>query len=99
MSMTAVQPMTAAPATALEADDASALSKSPRRGGFAWEAVKTLIAVAVFAAMLLPVAFPSKASQQARIQQASTEDVAPPAVKAVAKTDGQKAVRKPVVSN
>ena len=99
MSMTAVQPMPAAPATALEAGDALSLSKSPRRGGFAWEAVKTLIAVAVFAAMFLPVAFPSKASQQSRLQQASTEEMAPPAVKAVAKADGQKAVRKPVVSN
>ena len=94
MSMTAVQPMPAVPATALEADDASSLSKTPRRGGFAWEALKTLIAVAVFAAMLLPVAFPSKAGQKGRLQQASTEDVAPPAVKAVAK-----AVRKPVASN
>ncbi|UKJ78144.1 hypothetical protein [Azospirillum brasilense] len=99
MSMTAVQPMPAASATALEADDALLLSNAPRRGGFAWEAVKTLIAVAVFAAMLLPVAFPSKASPQGRLQQASSEDMAPPAVKAVAKTDGQKAVRKPVTSN
>ncbi|CAO3460044.1 hypothetical protein [Azospirillum argentinense] len=97
MSMTAVQPMPAASATALEADD---VSNTPRRGGFAWEAVKTLIAVAVFAAMLLPVAFPSKASpQQGRLQQASSEDVAPPAVKAVAKADAQKAIRKPVASN
>ncbi|TWA53136.1 hypothetical protein FBZ84_13423 [Azospirillum baldaniorum] len=99
MSMTAVQPMPAASATALEADDALLQSKSPRRGGFAWEAVKTLIAVAVFAAMLLPVAFPSKASPQGRLQQASSEDMAPPVVKAVAKADGQKAVRKPVASN
>ncbi|TWA77079.1 hypothetical protein FBZ83_11671 [Azospirillum brasilense] len=96
MSMTAVQPMPAASATALEADD---VSNIPRRGGFAWEAVKTLIAVAVFAAMLLPVAFPSKASPQGRLQQASSEDMAPPAVKAVAKADAQKAVRKPVASN
>ncbi|CAO3440103.1 hypothetical protein [Azospirillum argentinense] len=96
MSMTAVQPMPAASATALEADD---VSNTPRRGGFAWEAVKTLIAVAVFAAMLLPVAFPSKASPQGRLQQASSEDMAPPAVKAVAKADAQKAVRKPVASN
>ncbi|CAO3383346.1 hypothetical protein [Azospirillum argentinense] len=96
MSMTAVQPMPAASATPLEADDASNI---PRRGGFAWEAVKTLIAVAVFAAMLLPVAFPSKASQQGRLQQASTEEMAPPAVKATAKPDGQKAVRRPAVSN
>jgi len=92
MSMTAVQPMPAASATALEADD---VSNIPRRGGFAWEAVKTLIAVAVFAAMLLPVAFPSKASPQGRLQQASSEDMAPPAAKA----DAQKAVRKPVASN
>lgn len=99
MPMTAAHPMPAASAPALEADDSPSLSTSPRRGGFAWEAVKTLIAVAVFAAMLLPVAFPSKANPQARLQQASTEDVAPPAVKAVAKADGQKAVRKPVVSN
>ncbi|TWA77824.1 hypothetical protein FBY14_14014 [Azospirillum brasilense] len=96
MSMTAVQPMPAASATALEADD---VSNTPRRGGFALEAVKTLIAVAVFAAMLLPVAFPSKASQQGRLQQASSEEMVPPAVKAVAKADGQKAVRKPVVNN
>lgn len=96
MSMTAVQPMPAASATALEADD---VSTTPRRGGFAWEAVKTLIAVAVFAAMLLPVAFPSKASQQGRLQPLSSEDMAPPAVKAVAKADVQKAVRKPVASN
>ncbi|MBK3736799.1 hypothetical protein GAY29_27680 [Azospirillum brasilense] len=96
MSMTAVQPMPAASATALEADD---VSNIPRRGGFAWEAVKTLIAVAVFAAMLLPVAFPSKASPQGRLQQASSEDMAPPAVKTVAKADAQKAVRKPVASN
>ncbi|QCO07191.1 hypothetical protein [Azospirillum argentinense] len=96
MSMTAVQPMPAASATALEADD---VSNTLRRGGFAWEAVKTLIAVAVFAAMLLPVAFPSKASPQGRLQQASSEDMAPPAVKAVAKADAQKAVRKPVASN
>ncbi|AIB16686.1 hypothetical protein ABAZ39_33160 (plasmid) [Azospirillum argentinense] len=96
MSMTAVQPMPAASATALEADD---VSNTPRRSGFAWEAVKTLIAVAVFAAMLLPVAFPSKASPQGRLQQASSEDMAPPAVKAVAKADAQKAVRKPVASN
>ena len=96
MSMTAVQPMPAASATALEADD---VSNTPRRGGFAWEAVKTLIAVAVFAGMLLPVAFPSKASPQGRLQQASSEDMAPPAVKAVAKADAQKAIRKPVASN
>ncbi|MHA7065975.1 hypothetical protein [Azospirillum argentinense] len=96
MSMTAVQPMPAASATALEADD---VSNTPRRGSFAWEAVKTLIAVAVFAAMLLPVAFPSKASPQGRLQQASSEDMAPPAVKAVVKVDAQKSVRKPVASN
>jgi len=91
MSMTAVQPIPAASVTTPEADDAS---NAPHRGGFAWEAVKTLIAVAVFAAMLLPVAFPSKASQQGRLQQAATEDMAPPTVKAVAK-----AARKPVASN
>ncbi|NUB28318.1 hypothetical protein [Azospirillum brasilense] len=96
MSMTAVQPMPAASATALEADD---VSNTPRRGGFAWEAVKTLIAVAVFAALLLPVAFPSKASPQSRLQQAFSEDMAPPAVKAVAKADVQKAARKPMASN
>jgi len=96
MSMTAVQPMPAASATALEADD---VSNIPCRGGFAWEAVKTLIAVAVFAAMLLPVAFPSKASPQGRLQQVSSEVLAPPTIKAIAKSDGQKAIRKPVASN
>lgn len=95
MSMTAVQPITAAPATALEAGDAPFPSDPPRRGGFTWEVVKTAIAAAVFAALLLPVAFPSKANSQGRLQQVSAEE-APSAAKPLAqKADAQKAVRKP----
>lgn len=88
MSMTAVPPLAADPSL-----DAAAPASAPSsRSGFVWEAVKTVVAVATFTAMFLPIAFPSTAGMQPRVVQVPAAE-APPV--AVAKAQGPKAAVSP----
>ena len=88
MSMTTVPPLAADPSL----DSAAPTSAPSSRSGFAWEAMKTVLAVTTFTAMFLPVAFPSTAGMQPRVAQ--TPAVEAPSV-AVAKAQGPKVVASP----
>lgn len=67
MSMIDAQPLNAPLPSAAPAEPAAA--PRPTRSNYLWEGAKTVVAVATFAAMLLPLAFPSKAGTQARLAQ------------------------------
>ncbi|WP_353861960.1 hypothetical protein [Azospirillum formosense] len=80
MSLTATETITANQDLGPSAHGASAVS-TPRvsRGGFLWEVVKMTVAAAAFAAILLPLAFPSRAGtgkpepQRAEAQKVETQ--------------------------
>lgn len=67
MSLTDAPSLVVPPLASAQAGPAHTRSNRPV---YAWEAVKTLFAVVTFTAMLLPLAFPSKAGTQARLAQA-----------------------------
>ena len=93
MSMIDAQPLAAPLPSAAPAEPAAA--PRPARSNYLWEGAKTVVAVATFTAMLLPLAFPSKANTQARFAPVATAE-APPAV---TKVQSQKAAMSPAKSN
>jgi hypothetical protein len=94
MSMIDAQPLTAPLPSAAPAEPAAA-SPRPTRSNYLWEAAKTVVAVATFTAMLLPLAFPSRANTQARFAPVAAAE-APPAA---TKVQSQKAAVSPAKSN